>query len=186
MIVVDVQGVGYEINIPLTTYYELPGEGSEVSLRIHTHVREDALALFGFVSQQEKDLFLKLISISGIGPKLAIAILSGARVEELAQAIAEGNTARLVAIPGVGRKTAERLVLELKSQIARFLLPENTQREPAAGREAGLEEDVLSALVNLGYPRSGAEKAFHSVLHSGQCERSFEDLLRHTLRRLAG
>ena len=109
LVLVDVQGVGYEVNIPLTSFYELPEEGSEVVLRIHTHVREDALTLFGFHSQREKDLFLKLISISGIGPKLGIAILSGARVEELAQAIADGNLSRLTAIPGVGRKTAERL-----------------------------------------------------------------------------
>lgn len=186
LILVDVQGVGYEIHIPLTSFYELPAEGGEVTLRIHTHVREDALLLYGFATQREKDLFLKLISISGIGPKLAIVILSGARVEELAQAIADGNLPRLVAIPGIGRKTAERLVLELKSQITGFLIAQPEQSGPATGRTDGLQEDILSALVNLGYPRAGAEKSLNAVLHSAECERSFEDLLRHTLRRLSG
>ena len=185
-VLVDVNGVGYEIHIPLTSFYELPGEGNEVALRIHTHVREDALTLFGFITQREKDLFLKLISISGIGPKLAIAILSGAKVEELAQAIAEGNLTRLIAIPGVGRKTAERLVLELKSQITPFLLPEHAKAERGDGRPDALQEDILSALVNLGYPRPAAEKSLSAVLRGGECPRTFEDLLRQTLRRLSG
>jgi Holliday junction DNA helicase RuvA len=149
-ILIDVQGVGYEVYIPLTTFFELPGEGSEVALKIHTHVREDALTLFGFLTQREKDFFLKLISISGIGPKLAVGILSGARVEELAQAVAEGNLPRLTAIPGA------------------------------------LEEDVVSALVNLGYPRAAAEKALSTILRSPESGRTFEDILRSTLRLLAG
>jgi Holliday junction DNA helicase RuvA len=181
---VDVQGVGYELFISLTSYYELPEEGNEITLRVYTHVREDALALFGFCTQREKELFLKLISISGIGPKLAISILSGARVEELAQAIAEGNLVRLTAIPGIGRKTAERLVLELKSQVTPFLLPE--QARAATSGADGLQEDILSALVNLGYPRAGAEKALATILRSGKAETSFEGLLRHTLQLLAG
>ncbi len=185
VILVDIHGVGYEVFIPLTSFYELPAEGSEVSLKIHTHVREDALTLFGFHTQREKDLFLKLISISGIGPKLAISILSGAQVEELAQAIAESNLVRLTAIPGIGRKTAERLVLELKSQISPFLLPE-TQAAREAGAPSPLEEDVLSALVNLGYPRASAEKALSVVLRSAECERTFEEVMRTILRRLAG
>ena len=146
----------------------------------------DALILFGFHTQREKELFLKLISISGIGPKLAISILSGAQVEELAQAIAEGNLMRLTAIPGVGRKTAERLVLELKSQITPFLLPEQAATANAAGTPSPLEEDILSALVNLGYPRASAEKALSMVLRSEECEHTFEEILRNTLRRLAG
>jgi Holliday junction DNA helicase RuvA len=186
-VLVDVQGVGYEVHIPLTSFYELPGEGNEVILKIHTHVREDALTLFGFCSQHEKEFFLKLISISGIGPKLAIAILSGAKVDELARAVAEGNLARLTTIPGVGRKTAERLVLELKSQITRFLLPDQAEGGPGIAVKAdALQEDILSALVNLGYPRAAAEKSLSAVLHSGEFERTFEDLLRRTLRRLAG
>ena len=186
VLLVDVHGVGYEVFIPLTSFYELPGEGSEVSLRIHTHVREDALTLFGFHTQREKDLFLKLVSISGIGPKLAITILSGAQVEELAQAINEGNLVRLTAIPGVGRKTAERLVLELKSQITQFLLPEQVEAARGSNVPSALEEDILSALVHLGYPRASAEKALSTVLRSAECERTFEDVLRNTLRRLAG
>ena len=186
VLLLDVQGVGYEVFIPLTSFYELPGEGSEITLKIHTHVREDALTLFGFLSQREKDFFLKLISISGIGPKLAIAILSGAQVEELAQAIASGNLARLTAIPGVGRKTAERVILELKSQITPFLLPEQIEAAKAGGAPTALEEDILSALTNLGYHRSAAEKALAVVLRTAECERTFEHLLRNTLRRLAG
>jgi holliday junction DNA helicase RuvA len=186
VILLDVHGVGYEVFIPLTSFYELPGEGNEVTLKIHTHVREDALILFGFLSQREKDFFLKLISISGIGPKLAISILSGAPVEELAQAIAESNLARLTAIPGVGRKTAERVVLELKGQITPFLLPEQIEAAKEGAAPSALEEDILSALTNLGYPRASAEKALSMVLRSGECERTFEDVLRSTLRRLAG
>jgi Holliday junction DNA helicase RuvA len=185
-VVVDVQGVGYEVHIPLTSFYELPEEGNEVVLRVHTHVREDALALFGFCTQREKELFLKLISISGIGPKLAVSILSGAKVEELAQAIADGNLTRLTAIPGVGRKTAERVVLELKSQITPFLLPEQARAAGASAGADALQEDILSALVNLGYPRAGAEKALSAVLRSAKADRSFEGLLRHTLQQLAG
>ena len=185
-IILDVGGIGYEIYIPLTTFYMLPDEGNEVSLNIHTHVREDALALFGFHTKREKDFFLKLLSISGIGPKLAVVILSGAQVEELAAAISENNLARLTAIPGVGRKTAERMVLELKSQIASFLLPEQAV-DAAEGKAFGvLEEDVLSALVNLGYPRAAAEKSLKTILSSNQCERTFEDVLRNTLQRLSG
>jgi len=186
LVLIDVQGVGYEVFIPLTSFYELPEEGHEVMLKVHTHVREDALALFGFCTQREKDLFLKLISISGIGPKLAISVLSGAKVEDLAQAIADGNLTRLTAIPGIGRKTAERLVLELKGQITPFLLPEQVRTPGMSIGAGGLQEDILSALVNLGYPRAGAEKALSTILRSGNAERSFEGLLRHTLQLLAG
>jgi len=185
-VILDVNGIGYEISIPLTTFYELPEEGSEVSLNIHTHVREDALSLFGFHAQREKDFFLKLISISGIGPKLAVVILSGAQVEELAAAIAENNLARLTAIPGVGRKTAERMVLELKSHMTAFLLPEQIEAAQEGSAFGALEEDVLSALVNLGYPRAAAEKALNTVLRSEQGERTFESVLRKTLRSLSG
>jgi len=185
-IILDVNGIGYEISIPLTTFYELPGEGEEVSLNIHTYVREDALLLFGFHSQREKDFFLKLISISGIGPKLAVVILSGAQVEELAHAISENNLARLTAIPGIGRKTAERMVLELKSHITSFLLPEQSETAQDGKAFGTIEEDVLSALVNLGYPRSAAEKSLKAVLRSEQYDRNFEDILRNTLQRLSG
>lgn len=185
-LLLDVGGVGYEVFIPLTTFYELPGEGNEVTLKVYTHVREDALTLFGFLSQREKDLFLKLIAISGIGPRLAIAILSGAQVEELANAIVSGNLARLTSIPGVGRKTAERVVLELKNQMPPFLVAGQIETPADKGIAAALEEDILSALTNLGYPRATAEKALSMVLRSEECARSFEDILRSTLRRLSG
>jgi holliday junction DNA helicase RuvA len=185
-VILDVQGVGYEVQIPLTSFYELPEEGQEVILKIHTHVREDMLALYGFKTQREKDFFLKLISISGIGPKLAVGILSGAQVEELARAISHGDLNRLTAIPGVGRKTAERLVLELKNQISTFLVPESTQASRAQEKLDTLQEDIVSALVNLGYARPAAEKALLAVVRGNESPRTFEDLLRGTLRRLAG
>ena len=185
-IVLDVNGVGYEISIPLTTFYELPGQGEEVSLNIHTHVREDALLLFGFHTQREKDFFLKLISISGIGPKLGIVILSGAPVEELASSIAENNLVRLTSIPGIGRKTAERMVLELKSHMTDYLLPEQVETAREVRDFSALEEDVLSALVNLGYPRTPAEKALRETIRTDNCERNFENVMRNTLQRLSG
>lgn len=186
LLLVDVGGVGYEVIIPLTTFYELPDEGNEITLKIHTHVREDALLLFGFRSRSEKSLFLKLISTSGIGPKLAITILSGARVEELAAAVAEGNVSRLTSIPGVGRKTAERMILELRSQMTPFLLPEQAEAARQGTAGGALEEDVVSALTNLGYPRAAAEKALSLTLREPECGRTFEEILRNTLRRLAG
>ena len=185
-IILDVNGIGYEVSIPLSTFYELPDEGSEISLNIHTHVREDALLLYGFHTQREKELFLKLITISGIGPKLAVVILSGAQVEELAASISEGNYSRLTSIPGIGRKTAERMVLELKSQMTPFLLPGQVETAQEEKAFSAVEEDVLSALVNLGYPRAAAEKALKATLRSDQCKRTFEDVMRNTLQRLSG
>ncbi|MDR1726901.1 MAG: Holliday junction branch migration protein RuvA [Acidobacteriota bacterium] len=186
LLLVDVQGVGYEATIPLTTFYELPEEGGEVVLKIHTHVREDAIVLFGFHSQREKDFFLKLVTVSGVGPKLAVAILSGAPVEELAQALAAGDTHRLTSIPGVGKKTAERLALELKGQMSAFLLPEQAEAAKASGAALSVEDDILSALVNLGYPRPSAEKAISLALRDEGVERTFEGILKTALRRLAG
>ena len=165
LVLVDVHGVGYEVHIPVTTFYDLPSEGGDIALRIHTHVREDVLVLYGFGSQREKDFFLKLVAISGIGPKVAISILSGARVEELAQAVAAGDLAKLTAIPGVGRKTAERIVLELKGQVGPFLAAEPA-RDQAASTTAGVRDDVISALVNLGYARPAAEKALSAIARS--------------------
>jgi len=186
VLIIDVQGVGYEITIPLTSFYELPGEGNEVTLKIHTHVREDAIILFGFHSLQEKEFFLKLLTISGIGPKLAVTILSGAPVHELAQALAEGNISRLMSIPGIGRKTAERLSLELKGQMSVFMLPEQAETVKAAGTPQTIEEDILSALVNLGYPKPAAEKAISMALREDGTERTFEGILKNALKRLAG
>ena len=186
VLIIDVQGIGYEVNIPLTSFYELPDEGNEVTLKIHTHVREDAIILFGFHSLREKDFFLKLITISGVGPKLAITILSGAPVHELAQALIEGNTGRLMSIPGIGRKTAERLVLELKAQMPAFISSEQAEAVKTTAAPRTIEEDILSALINLGYPRPTAEKAVSQALREDGAERTFEELLKNALRRLAG
>ena len=186
ILLIDVQGVGYEVSIPLTTFYELPEEGNEVTLKIHTHVREDAIVLFGFQSLREKELFLKLITISGVGPKLAVAILSGAQVHELAQALVEGNIHRLTSIPGVGRKTAERLTLELKGQMSAFILPEQADAVKATETPQAIEDDVLSALTNLGYPKPSAEKAVALAVREEDVERTFEGILKNALRRLAG
>ena len=186
VLLIDTQGVGYEVNIPLTTFYELPDEGNEVTLKIHTHVREDAIVLFGFHSQKEKEFFLKLITISGVGPKLAVTIISGAPVHELAHALVEGNTARLTTIPGVGRKTAERLTLELKGQMSAFISPEQTEAIKTAGAPNAIEDDIISALINLGYPRPASEKAVSTALRDDGVERTFEGILKNALRRLAG
>ena len=186
LVLLDVHGVGYEVHIPVTTFYDLPAEGGDVRLRIHTHVREDALQLYGFGTERERELFLKLLAISGIGPKVALGILSGAKVEELAEAIAAGDLGRLTSIPGVGRKTAERIVLELKGQITPFLLPAAADASPPLARADGLANDIVSALVNLGYNRPVAERALDAVLRAGECERTFEELLLSTLRRLSG
>ena len=178
-VIVDVAGVGYEINIPVSTFYQLPDPPAETDLAIHTHVREDALALYGFRTSEEKLVFEKLISVSGIGPKLAVTILSGLEVSELVTAIRQNDVAKLVHIPGVGRKTAERLVLELRDKLA------GLEAHPAAAATPGVsavEQDVLSAMVNLGYSRGVAEKALKDV--AGRQGMAFDVLLRGTLHAL--
>src|SRR5271155_4782592 len=159
--IVDCAGVGYDVTISVATFSALPAEGAEVTLHIHTHVREDALALFGFAELQEKRLFEKLLTISGIGPKLAITVLSGISAERLVGAIRSGDHATLTRIPGIGKKTAERVVLELKDKLDDMagLTPESSAR-PTLG---GVAEDVLSALVNLGYARPIAQKAVETA-----------------------
>jgi Holliday junction DNA helicase RuvA len=155
--IVETGGVGYDVTIPVSTYTHLPEAGTEVKLRIHTHVREDALALYGFLTQDEKALFEKLIGVSGIGPKLAVTILSGLAAPDLINSIRRGEVERLVRIPGIGKKTAERMVLELRDK-----LPAVTGEEPqpaAAGALSPVEQDVLSALLNLGCGRPQAEAA---------------------------
>jgi Holliday junction DNA helicase RuvA len=178
--VVDVGGVGYRVAIPLSTFYRLGEEGAEVSLRIYTHVREDTLALFGFLSAGEEALFGRLISVAGVGPKLAVNILSGIEAPELLAALRGSDLVRLTRIPGVGKKTAERLVLELKDQVAGLLPPS----EPAPA-EGGAKEDLVSALVHLGYSRPEAERGVDKSLREGGDAR-FEDLLRRALRILSG
>lgn len=180
-VVVDVGGVGYRAFIPVSTFYRLGEEGSEVSLCIHTHVREDAIALFGFASRGEQALFERLIEVAGVGPRLAVNILSGIEAEDLVEALRSSDVARLVRIPGVGRKTAERLVVELKDKMP---TREAAPGQPAAG---GLtpKEDLLSALANLGYSRGEAERGVERALRDNGDGR-FEDLLRRALQVVSG
>jgi holliday junction DNA helicase RuvA len=179
--VVDVGGVGYQIFIPLNVFYRLPEIGASVSLQIHTHVREDALQLFGFQDHEEKQLFLLLINVSGIGPKLAVNILSGIAAEDLARALKEADQARLVAIPGVGRKLAERMIVELKDKFATLAPAGHESAKSDGGSQLLL--DAVSALVNLGYKRPEAEKLVREVLKKG--ERSLENVIKETLRRMS-
>lgn len=177
--VVDVSGVGYRVLIPVSTFYRLGAEGAEVSLRVHTHVREDALSLFGFWSAEEQSLFERLIEVAGVGPKLAINILSGIEAGELVEALRGADLARLTRIPGVGRKTAERLVVELKDK-----MPTAPPAESAAGG-GPRREDLVSALANLGYSRAEAERSVGRVLREDG-RGGFEDLLRRSLQILSG
>jgi holliday junction DNA helicase RuvA len=182
-LIVDVHGVGYEVQVPLSTFYEVGDEGDEVSLRVHTHVREDALQLYGFVTALEQQVFERLIGISGIGPKLAIAVLSGIDPRELLGAVQRSDVARLTRIPGVGKKTAERIVLELKDRMQQFAgLATPDAPEPGAVEDR-LREDLVSALVNLGYHRPQAEKTIDSTLQSGG-ELRFEQALKQALKGL--
>lgn len=187
-LIVDVGGVGYEVTIPLSTFYELGEAGEDVSLRIHTVVREDAFALFGFKTVREKELFLHLISVSGIGPKSAITALSGMSADEIISAIRQNNLARLNSIPGVGKKTAERLVIELRDKIAKLagLASEEMKQQGIAPQASGDEvyDDAVSALVNLGYQRAAAEKALKQAMQEGT-ELSVQKLLRRSLQLLA-
>jgi len=181
-LIVDVQGVGYEAHVPLSTFYVTGEAGTEVALRIYTHVREDALALYGFATPLEQQLFERLIGVSGIGPKLALAVLSGIEPTELIAAVKLGNVARLTAIPGVGKKTAERISLELKDKIANLAPAETPQPQESAGD--ALRTDVLSALINLGYHRPLAEQAVDAAVRSGGAA-TFEATLKQALRELA-
>ena len=189
-VIVDVSGVGYEVTIPLSTFYELEDLGSTVQLRIYTHVREDALQLYGFNTVRERELFLKLITVSGIGPKLGITLLSGMTADEMIASIRTNNLARLTLIPGVGRKTAERLIMELREKVAELSsaqLEEEFGAKPEANAEPTedtVRADALSALLNLGYQRSGAEKAIDSALGEGG-DITVESVLRRSLKKLA-
>jgi len=183
-IIVEAGGIGYEVFVPLSTYYALPEQDQKVSLHIYTHVREDTLSLFGFSSSLEKDLFLLLISVSGIGPKLAVNILSGIGPQELVQAIAIGDSNRLKAIPGVGKKTAERIVLELKDKAARLGGEKMEVPQPAAPLDERLSSDALSALVNLGYSANAAKKAVDKASQTINND-SLEALIKEALRLLS-
>ena len=182
-VVVDVEGVGYEVHVPLSTYYDLGDEGAETALRVHTHVRDDALQLYGFLTALEQQLFERLIGISGIGPRLAIAVLSGIETRELVTAVQRGDVARLTRIPGVGRKTAERIILELKDRLAQLVVPAGTGPPVAVTSGDRLRDDLLSALQNLGYQRALAERAVDATLVSAD-DPGFEQALRAALREL--
>lgn len=178
--VVETAGVGYDVTISVPTFSDLPAIGADVALHIHTHVREDVIALYGFLRPTEKVLFEKLITVSGIGPKLAITILSGMRADEMVGAIRGNDVARLTRIPGIGKKTAERMVLELRDK-----LPEaGPSAAPAVPSLSVTEEDVLSALVNLGYQRAAAEKALAVAAKEGD-GKSFDQMFRAALNRLS-
>jgi Holliday junction DNA helicase RuvA len=180
-VVLDVNGVGYEVFVPLSTYYGIGDVGTEASLHVHTHVREDALQLFGFLTTLEETLFERLIGISGIGPKLAVAVLSGIESGELVGAVQRADIARLTRIPGVGKKTAERIVLELKDRL-KGLLPASGATDAGAVSGDRLRDDLVSALENLGYHRPLAERA----VDAGQSSPgdTFEDALKSALREL--
>ncbi len=182
-VIVDVNGVGYDVHVPLSTFYEMAEAGGEVTLRIHTHVREDALLLFGFATRLELQIFERLISVSGIGPKLALSVLSGLEPAELLAAIRTANVARLTGIPGIGKKTAERIGLELKDKMASIAPSDTATVAPFDDSEA-LRTDVLSALINLGYHRPLAERAVSAALTDARGG-SFEAILKHALRELA-
>lgn len=181
-IIVDVQGVGYDLQVPLSTFYGLGEPGGTVALRVHTHVREDVIALYGFATRLEQDLFERLIAISGIGPKLALAVLSGIEAPDLVRAIRAQDVARLTAIPGVGKKTAERIGLELKDRLSPSVQAAADSLKPPAPEDQ-LREDLLSALLNLGYQRPAAEKAIDKELAVSPGAR-FEEALRAVLRSL--
>ncbi|GFO60306.1 Holliday junction ATP-dependent DNA helicase RuvA [Geomonas silvestris] len=163
-IILDVNGVGYRVQIPFSTYYALPAEGSAISLQIYTSVKEDAINLYGFRTQQEKELFQLLIGVSGVGPKLANAILSNSEPGELAESLLRGDLVRLSSIPGIGKKTAERLILELKEKVKKLGLAQGAAHEaaPVTGKQE-IKEDVLSALINLGYKESVVQKALNEL-----------------------
>lgn len=190
-VIVDVNGVGYEVNIPISTFYDLEEPGANVQLRIYTHVREDTLQLFGFKTARERELFLRVISVSGIGPQLAIKLLSGMSADEMIASIRTNNLAKLTLVPGIGRKTAERLVMELRDKVASLSSPQledefgaTTTEGAPESTEDSMRADVLSALLNLGYQRNSAEKAVSSAIDEGG-EVSVEVILRRSLKKLA-
>jgi len=185
-VIVDAHGIGYRIFVPLTTFYELPETGQSVSLNIYTHVKEDALHLFGFHTPEDQSIFQMLISVSGIGPKLALNILSGIPAREFMRAVTQGNLSRLVAIPGVGKKTAERMVLELKDKFLKMDIG-GIMAESPTGRERDedIKEDALSALVNLGYKSATATKVVDKIVAESSGELSLDILLKEALKNLS-
>lgn len=179
-VILDVGGVGYLVQIPLSTFYELPEAESPASLWIHTYVREDALALYGFLTERERSLFLMLIGVAGIGPRVALTVLSGMPPADLIEALRGADVKRLMAVPGVGKKTAERMVLELAEKANKLGGEPSAARTPAVAAE-----DVVSALVNLGYRRGDAERAVEAIGRAG-APGDFSDYLKQALKRLTG
>ena len=188
LVIVDVSGVGYEVNIPLSTYYDLADTGSNVQLRIYTHVKEDALQLYGFKTARERELFINFISVSGIGPRLGIALLSNMNADELIQSIKNNNLARLTSIPGIGRKTAERLVVDLREKMVQLTV-DQVDEAPAKpesvdmSSEDSARSEALSGLLNLGYQKAAAEKAIDAALAEGG-DVTVESILKRSLRKI--
>lgn len=184
--VIDVHGVAYRVVVPLSTFTELPEVGQAVVIHVHTHVREDAIQLYGFHVPAEREVFELMISVSGIGPKLAVNVLSGIAAGELIRAVKEEDLRRLTAIPGVGRKTAERMVLELKDKAARIGWEPATGQPGATEGGGQVKEDALSALVNLGYRGAAAKEAVEKAIREAREPQSLDRLLKQALRFLAG
>lgn len=185
--IVDVGGVGYEVSIPLSTFYELGEVGSDVQLRIYTYVREDAIQLFGFKTLRERELYMRLISVQGVGAKSGITMLSGMGADEIILAIRTDNVARLTSIPGVGRKTAERLVIELRDKVGELALDGSATLDTSSQKPLPADavfDDALSALINLGYQRAAAEKGLRTAAQEGT-EMTVQKLLRRALQALA-
>ncbi len=188
-VIVDVSGVGYEVNIPVSTFYELEDTGTNIKLRIYTHVKEDALQLYGFKTARERELFINFISVSGIGPKLGIALLSGMSADELIASIKTNNLARLTLIPGVGKKTAERLIVDLREKMTALSAAQGEEDTGArtetadVSTEDSVRSQALSGLMNLGYQRSAAERAIDAALSEGG-DVSVESVLKRSLRKL--
>lgn len=179
-LIVDVAGVGYDVQVPLSTFYTAGEPGSEIALRIHTHVREDQLALYGFATALELTMFERLIAVSGIGPKLALAVLSGIETRDLVGAIQRNDLARLTAIPGVGKKTAERLCVELRDRLPKAMVASDAAPSPGDA----LRDDLVSALANLGYHRQAIDKSLDKLVTNAG-EQRFEDVLRAALKDLS-
>ena len=180
-VIVDVGGVGYQVFIPLNVFYRLPEVGDSISLYIHTHLREDALQLFGFEAAEEKQVFLLLNSVSGIGPKLAVNILSGIPADELVRAVKDGDQPRLISIPGVGRKLAERMIVELRDKFT--TLQSRPSEVVARSDDSQLTSDAVSALVNLGYRKTEVEKNVRDMIQTGK--RTLEEVLKEVLRKMS-
>jgi Holliday junction DNA helicase RuvA len=184
-LIIDVDGIGYQVHVPLTTFYELPDVGTTVALHIHTHVREDALQLYGFQAQEEKALFIRLMGVAGIGPRLAVNILSGISPAELAESLQQGDLARLISIPGVGRKTAERIMLEMRDKLPALAADRDIALTFKNAATEAVINDAVSALVNLGYKKGVAQQAIDQAQQRLQGEMTLESLLKESLRSLS-